>query len=49
MNNATNENNDSLPGVLYTSSTVYLALVGLLGVGLNTKALVKLIKIVKVF
>ena len=49
MNITSNENNAQLPGILYVSSSIYLALVGFLGIGLNSTALAKLIKIIRVF
>ena len=42
------EFNDSGFGILYDFSSVYLAVVGLLGIGLNSNALTKLNKRIKV-
>ena len=49
MNITSHENNAQLPGILYVSSSIYLALVGFLGIGLNSTALAKLIAILRVF
>ena len=49
MNITSDVNNEHVPAIVYTTSSVYLGIVGLLGVGLNSTALGKLIRIIRVF
>lgn len=49
MNITSNVNNEHVPVIVYTTSSVYLGVVGFLGVGLNSTALGKLIRIIRVF
>ena len=49
MNITSDVNNEHVPTIVYTTSSVYLGLVGFLGVGLNSTALGKLIRIIRVF
>ena len=46
--NITSEQNAVTLDILYISSSIYLAVVCLIGIGLNGKALVKLVKATKV-
>ena len=48
MNITSDDNHEHVPAIVYTTSSVYLGLVGLLGVGLNSTALGKLIRIIRV-
>ena len=48
MNITSDVNNEHVPAIVYTTSSVYLGIVGFLGVGLNSTALGKLIRIIKV-
>ena len=48
MNITSDVNNEHVPAIVYTTSSVYLGVVGFLGVGLNSTALGKLIRIIRV-
>ena len=48
MNGTTPETDITTPDTIYYTSSVYLAIVGGLGIALNAKALAKLLKVTKV-
>ena len=48
MNITSDDNHEHVPAIVYTTSSVYLGIVGFLGVGLNSTALGKLIRIIRV-